>query len=112
MNFNDMILKIENNNGNFFEYDKYIEDGCFIQQIKKTYYIHFISLSNEMVRRRACYFNTPLIEEDFLTAEEIKKKRYKEKTGYENPSQNPEIKNKKEETTLKNYGFSYILKNK
>ena len=35
------------------------------------------------------------------------KENYKLKTGYNNPSQNPEVKKKKEETCLKNYGVKY-----
>jgi len=37
------------------------------------------------------------------------KETYKNKTGYDNPSQNPEIKNKKQETCLKNTGYKTPL---
>ncbi len=110
---NNLIIKVEDNEGNFFEYDEYIKDGYFIFQIKKTHYIHFVSsISGVSERRRVCYFSLPLTENSFITTEELKKQRYKEKTGYDNPSQNPDIKKKKEETTLKNYGVSNILKSK
>ena len=106
------IIKVEDNGGNFFKYEEYIKDGFFIPKIKKTYYIHFISPSGKEGRRRVSFFENPLTENSFLTAEELKAKRYKEKTGYDNPSQNPVIKQKKETTSLKNYGVSNILKNK
>jgi|GWRWMinimDraft_13_1066021.scaffolds.fasta_scaffold01118_8 hypothetical protein len=38
-------------------------------------------------------------------------KTYKEKTGFDNPSQNPEIKQQKRETTFKNYGTEYPSQN-
>lgn len=110
---NNLILKVEDNERNFFKYDEYVKDNNFIPQIKKTHYIHFISyLSGKEGRRRACYFTFPIKESSFITTEELKKQKYKEKTGYDNPSQNPEIKQKKEITTLKNYGVSNILKSK
>ena len=37
---------------------------------------------------------------------------YKAKTGYDNPSQNPEVKRKKEETSIKNHGVSNPMKSK
>ena len=44
--------------------------------------------------------------------QEKKKVTYKNKTGYEHPSHNPEVEKKKIETSRRNYGTDYPLQNK
>ena len=48
-----------------------------------------------------------------MAAAQLYEKRsqtYKNKYGFTNPSQNPEIKQKKEQTTIKNYGVTHYTK--
>ena len=121
----DTNLKIRKINANKLYANikqKIIDITSFYENIQLKERIYCIL--NDITEKKLCkcgcngYVSKPSV--DFIEyhsnknedIKKIKKENYKFKTGYDNPSQNPDVKKKKEETCLKHFGETNQMKSK